>query len=254
MPMSAMYSSRDGTNSVLNPGHVSVYRTLQALRDLVSICLQKDPSKRPSAATLLQHRFFKQAKDASFLSTALLTAMLHSQQAHSSEDAAASRATSVPGCGSHGSVSAAAAGSSRKVHSEPLMARVKSALGTSLGSFLGSRGSRLIGGGGGGGGGLNARPRDGIWLQRQQPIPWLKARGGPTGVESTGGGVGGGGAAAGMLGGGMGAAGGSSSSSSSSRVNPLPAAAGSLSRSGSRGSNWMPTPAAEAARCSWLAK
>lgn len=245
--MSAMYSSRDGTNSVLNTGHVSVYRTLQALRDLVSICLQKDPSKRPSAATLLQHRFFKQSKDASFLSTALLTAILQSQQPQSSEDAAASRAASVPGCGRQGSASAAGAGSSWKVHSEPLMARVKSALGTSLGSFLGSRGSRVLGATGG----LGNAPRR-IVLQGQQPYPWLKACSAQAGVEPTGSGVGGSRAAAGMLGGGTGAAG--SSSSSSSRLDPLPSAAGSLSRSGSRGSKWMPTPAAEAARCSWLAK
>jgi hypothetical protein len=214
----------------------------------VSICLQKDPSKRPSAAVLLQHRFFKQAKDASFLSTALLTAILKPQQPHSNEDATASRAASVPGCSSHGSVSAAAAGSSRKVHSEPLMARVKLALGTSLGSFLGSRGSRMVSAAGGA---SNTPPRNEIMLQGQQPNPWLKPRGAPAGAESTGSGVGCGKAAAGMLGAGMGAAGGSSSSS---RVNPLPSAAGSLSRSGSRGSKWMPTPAAEAARCSWLAK
>ena len=34
----------------------------RALRDFVSICLQKDPSKRPSTAKLLAHKFLKEAK------------------------------------------------------------------------------------------------------------------------------------------------------------------------------------------------
>ena len=34
-------------------------RTAQAMRDIVGKCLVKDASKRPSAAQLLEHKFFK---------------------------------------------------------------------------------------------------------------------------------------------------------------------------------------------------
>ena len=44
----------------------------RALRDFVSICLQKDPSKRPSAAKLLEHKFLKEAKKTDFLIKHLL--------------------------------------------------------------------------------------------------------------------------------------------------------------------------------------
>ena len=31
----------------------------QAMRDIVAKCLMKDPSRRPTAAQLLEHKFFK---------------------------------------------------------------------------------------------------------------------------------------------------------------------------------------------------
>ena len=39
----------------------------RSLRDFVSVCLQKDPKRRPSAAKLLEHRFLKEAKKPDFL-------------------------------------------------------------------------------------------------------------------------------------------------------------------------------------------
>ncbi|GIL99125.1 hypothetical protein Vretimale_4388 [Volvox reticuliferus] len=39
----------------------------KALKDLVTRCLQKEKDKRPSAAQLLEHKFFKIAKDAKYL-------------------------------------------------------------------------------------------------------------------------------------------------------------------------------------------
>jgi len=44
----------------------------RALREFVSLCLQKDPSKRPTAAKLLEHKFLKETKKADWLAKTLL--------------------------------------------------------------------------------------------------------------------------------------------------------------------------------------
>lgn len=44
----------------------------RALRELVALCLQKDPNKRPTAAKLLEHRFIKEAKKPDYIVKHLL--------------------------------------------------------------------------------------------------------------------------------------------------------------------------------------
>merc|ERR1711874_457214 len=44
----------------------------KAMRDVVTRCLQKDPRLRPSATQLLEHKFFKQAKDEEYLARHLM--------------------------------------------------------------------------------------------------------------------------------------------------------------------------------------
>ncbi|WIA42603.1 hypothetical protein OEZ86_008578 [Tetradesmus obliquus] len=44
----------------------------RGMREVVARCLNKDPKKRPTAKELLEHKFFKQAKDAEFLKRTLL--------------------------------------------------------------------------------------------------------------------------------------------------------------------------------------
>ncbi len=45
------------------------------MRDIVGKCLVKDPTKRPSAANLLEHKFFKTAHEPSYLVKHLLAGL-----------------------------------------------------------------------------------------------------------------------------------------------------------------------------------
>lgn len=47
----------------------------KAMRELVAKCLVKDPAKRPTAAQLLEHKFFKTAHDAAYLQRHLLAGL-----------------------------------------------------------------------------------------------------------------------------------------------------------------------------------
>lgn len=47
----------------------------KAMRDIVAKCLVKDPTKRPTAAQLLEHKFFKTAHDSSYLVKHLLAGL-----------------------------------------------------------------------------------------------------------------------------------------------------------------------------------
>ncbi|KDN52972.1 kinase-like protein [Tilletiaria anomala UBC 951] len=51
------------------------HRYSKVMEDFVRVCLQKDPSKRPSAEKLLGHAFFKQAKSKKHLVTAILSCL-----------------------------------------------------------------------------------------------------------------------------------------------------------------------------------
>ncbi|KAL6765899.1 kinase-like domain-containing protein [Haematococcus lacustris] len=47
----------------------------KAMRDVVTRCLQKDPGLRPTASQLLEHKFFKQARDEEFLARHLMAGL-----------------------------------------------------------------------------------------------------------------------------------------------------------------------------------
>ncbi|KAG1678629.1 hypothetical protein FOA52_012636 [Chlamydomonas sp. UWO 241] len=47
----------------------------KAMREVVAKCLQKDPRLRPTAAQLLEHKFFKQAKDEEYLARTIMAGM-----------------------------------------------------------------------------------------------------------------------------------------------------------------------------------
>ncbi|KAN0063911.1 hypothetical protein ACQY0O_003517 [Thecaphora frezii] len=53
----------------------NAHKYSKAMEDFVRVCLQKDPTKRPTAEKLLGHAFFKQAKPPKYLVTAILSGL-----------------------------------------------------------------------------------------------------------------------------------------------------------------------------------
>lgn len=53
----------------------TMHKYTKSFKDMIDSCLQKDPTKRPSAEKLLAHPFFKSAKKPAFLVTSLLNGL-----------------------------------------------------------------------------------------------------------------------------------------------------------------------------------
>ncbi|MEW5314737.1 MAG: hypothetical protein WDW38_006209 [Sanguina aurantia] len=62
------------------------------MREVVALCLQKDPQRRPTAAALLEHRFFRQARDKEWVAKHLLAGLppLHEREQRIKKGKAAS--------------------------------------------------------------------------------------------------------------------------------------------------------------------
>lgn len=46
---------------------IAKYFHVQSFKNMITLCLAKDPSKRPSAEQLLRHPFFKQAQSSEYI-------------------------------------------------------------------------------------------------------------------------------------------------------------------------------------------
>lgn len=51
------------------------YKYSKSFKDMIDLCLQKDPAKRPTAEKLLAHSFFKGAKKPNYLVSTLLNGL-----------------------------------------------------------------------------------------------------------------------------------------------------------------------------------
>jgi len=75
-PFSEFAPSRVFSMVVQNPPPAledSKRKFTSSFKDFVSLCLQKDPSKRPSASKLLKHKFFKNKKSREYLVNTVLS-------------------------------------------------------------------------------------------------------------------------------------------------------------------------------------
>jgi serine/threonine protein kinase len=65
MGMAAMKIIMSVINS--DPPSLSGSHFSKEFKDFVSLCLQKEPSKRPTAETLLKHKFLQKREDSNYL-------------------------------------------------------------------------------------------------------------------------------------------------------------------------------------------
>lgn len=70
-PMKVLMMTLQGPPPQLDE-HSGSHHYSRSSREVVALCLQKNPQYRPSASQLLQHRFFRQAKDAGYIRKHLL--------------------------------------------------------------------------------------------------------------------------------------------------------------------------------------
>eukprot|EP01104_Vermistella_antarctica_P017435 TRINITY_DN6179_c0_g2_i2.p1 TRINITY_DN6179_c0_g2~~TRINITY_DN6179_c0_g2_i2.p1 ORF type:complete len:560 (+),score=160.67 TRINITY_DN6179_c0_g2_i2:71-1750(+) len=71
-PMQVLQMTLQNPPPTLSEGEVTNGKYSRVFKDMVDLCLQKAPSKRPTASKLLQHRFFKLAKSPEYLISNLL--------------------------------------------------------------------------------------------------------------------------------------------------------------------------------------
>eukprot|EP00879_Flechtneria_rotunda_P013697 GHRR01014308.1.p1 GENE.GHRR01014308.1~~GHRR01014308.1.p1 ORF type:complete len:469 (+),score=168.70 GHRR01014308.1:365-1771(+) len=79
-PLARKHPMRVLMDTISNPppsldDHATGGRFSRCLKDVIDACLQKDPTLRPSASTLLQHKFFKMAREEEFLVQELLSSL-----------------------------------------------------------------------------------------------------------------------------------------------------------------------------------
>ncbi|KAF6260214.1 putative serine/threonine protein kinase [Scenedesmus sp. NREL 46B-D3] len=106
-PLARLPPMRIILNTVINPPPTlqdspDGRKFSKAFKDVVSACLSKDPPARPTAAELLNHRFFKQAKGSAFLQSHLLSGVPQQASSHRARVKKGSKEMMQPAVGGSG--------------------------------------------------------------------------------------------------------------------------------------------------------